>query len=258
MDKLTKQIAITSLSFLLLVLWYFIFKISCISMIIPLIISFVLFKISYEYANAKKICFANCYFKQNSFFYKILTKKIIILTLSILNGIILSLILTLNITTFNMIDFIVLLMDTILIIYLYNYFIENKSLNNNLKDPIVKNSVSFINSIIIAIVFLIINLNQTPPKYIQNDLNETVHKSSNQIYSTCKAIDSVTRLTNEIVAIKWWIMLKMSNNSNNQYYIKEILWIIYLFGNYLMIFAFSRYILEILSLLKKEFEYDRE
>lgn len=250
---LKKQIAVSVLGVLLLFFWYISFKLSCISISIPLIIAILLFKTNYELSVAKKICLANCYFKKNSFLYKFLTKKIIIILFSIINSIILTSILVLNITTFNIIDFIVLLFDIFFLIYLYRYLIENDSLNEDIKNPIIINTVSFINSTLIAIIFLMTNLFQTPPEYINNDLITTIHQASNQLYSNCFFIDNITRLTNEIAAIKWWLMLDVSINMSSMHYLKETIWILYLLGNYLMIFAFSRYILEIVNLTRRIF-----
>lgn len=250
-----KQIAISIIVFLLLLMWYLTYKVSCVSIIILLVIGFILSKTNYEYVNAKKICLANCYFKQNSFFFRLLTKKALIFIFSIISGTILSMILLLNIVVFNFIDFLILFLDIILIIYLYNSFSQNNSLKlkDDIKEPIVKNSVAIVNSIVVSMIFVIINLYQIPPSYIQNDLFETTKLVSNQIYSNCLVIDTITRLSNEIISIKWWIMLNLTINSNS-YFLKLFIWIIYLLGNYLMIFAFSRLNLELLDILKRWFK----
>ena len=248
-----QQLAVSFLGFLLLLAWYFSFHISCISIIIPIFIASLIFKANFELANSKKICFANCYFKKNSFFYKILTKKIIIIIISIINSLFLTSILVLNLVTFTYIDFAILLFDIFIIITLYKILINNSSLKDNIQSPIIKNIVATINSIFFIIIFFIINIYQTPPEYINNDLLKTIHLASSQVYSQCIFIDSITRLTNEIVALKWWFILDLSTNMNNKYYAKEIMWIIFMLGSYIMLFAFTRYILEILDLSKKVF-----
>jgi hypothetical protein len=168
-----------------------------------------------------------------------------------LNGIALSVVLMLNIIIFNVIDFIILFIDIFFIIKIYNYFEKKQFLKNSVKYPILKNSTSVISSGIFTIVFLVIGFYQTPPSYIQNDLVQTVHVASNQIYSSCNFIDWISRISNEIVAIKWWVMLNITIHSNSLY-LKYIMWGIYLMGNYLMLFAFARLITEVLHITKEQ------
>jgi len=244
-----KQFLVSAIGLISLILWYSSYQISCFSLIIPILIGILLSKASFEYANARKRCLANCYFNHNSILHKLLTKKVFITIVSILNGIILSTILMLNVIIFNLSDFIILTLDMFFILLVYNFMEKTQFLQNNVKYPILKNSVSFFSSAIFMIIFLIINTYQTPPSYIQNDLVQTIHIASNQIYSNCDFIDLISRVSNEIVAIKWWIMIKVTIETNNMY-LKYIMWGIYLMGSYLMLFAFARVITEILHIIK--------
>ena len=241
---MSKQIAISIIGYLLLILWYFSFKLSCYSLIIFFIINIFVFKASFEYSAARRLCFANCYFKKDSFFFKIFTKKIIIYIINFIKGLVLTSIIMLSMTVFSITDFIILFFDIFIIFRLYNFFIKFDSLNQNIKNPIIKNGTAIVNAIFIMLTFLIINLYQTPPQYIQNDLLITVHSASNQLCSLCPITDALIRLTNEIVAVKWWLMLDITINVDNKYYLKEIVWFFYLLGSYLMAFAYGRYILE--------------
>jgi len=239
------------MGFIILILWFFSFEKTCISLLFPFIVGIILFKTSFEYRLAKKLCLANCYFKEDSWLYKFLTRKVFIFITSIFGGLFLSSILMFNIINFNIIDFLILGMDIFVIVFLYKYFIKNNSFKNTIKELIIKNFVSIINSILIASTLLIISFYQTPPKYIDNDLSVTIKVASNLQRSNCEVLDTLIGITNEVVAVKWWSMLNFTLNNKN-YYLKWLLWIIYFFGNYLMIFAYSRYILEILSITKKE------
>jgi len=245
-----KQLASSIIGFVFLLSWYFLYKISCIFLVMPIFVGIVIFIANYQFASTKKICFANCYLKKDSWIYNLLTRKFFIFIVSLFNGVFLSTILMLNIVAFNMYDFFLLFADMILITLLYNRFSQIKFLADGIKEPAIKNVIAGLNSIILAILFVIIGLYQTPPEYIQNDLMETVHLASREVYSSCEVLDSLVRWINELVATKFWIILKLLLNTQN-FYLKIILLGAYLFGNYLMMFAFSRYILEILSLLKK-------
>lgn len=46
-------------------------------------------------------------------------------------------------------------------------------------------------------------------------------------------------------------MLKVTIQSDNMY-LKYIMWVVYLMGNYLMLFAFARFITEILHITKDQ------
>lgn len=248
-----KQYAISGLGFIILLFWYFTYQVSCIFLIVPAFIGAVIFKTNFEILKAKKLCVANCYFKESSFFYKLLTKKIVIFIFALISGVFLSSILVLNVITFNLVDFILLSLDLVLILYLYNKFSNNNTFKENVKEPIIKNSVSIFNSIVLMFIFSVANIYQTPPEYIQSDLIQTVKAASNNVYSNCEITDNISRLSNEIIAVKWWGMLNLTVN-NNSYYIKELIWLIYLLGSYLMIFAYTRYILELISFAKEKFD----
>jgi hypothetical protein len=156
------------------------------------------------------------------------------------------------IANFASIDFFIFGADIVCIIFLYNHFFKSNSLNEDMKAPILKNIVAWINTIILLVVLLIINFLQTPPDYINNDLNQTIHIASNQVYSNCLSIDYILRISNEITAMKWWAMLNFTTFSTENYYIKEIAWLLFLLGNYLAIFSFSRYIVEIIHFIKEK------
>ena len=250
-----KQIAISILGILILLFWYSTFKLSCFSLIIPFIVTGIIFKSNYEISITKKRCFADCYLKKESFLYKFFTKHFFVILVSIMNAFMLSSILMVNLTIFNITDFFILFIDIFIIITLYNYVIKNNSINKNMNNPLTKNFVSILNSSFLVVLFLIINLFQTPPAYIDNSLVTTVYNVVKP-YSNCNFINNIVTFSNEIVAIKWWIMIKMSFEIGDKYhYLKEIIWLIYLIGNYLMAYAFSKYILELINFTK---EYDEE
>ena len=123
-----KQIAISILGILILLFWYFTFKVFCFSLIIPFIVAGIIYKSNYEISITKKRCFADCYFKKDSFLYKFFTKRLFIIFTSLISTLILSIILMLNITTFSIIDVFILFIDIFIIMTLYNYFIKNNSL----------------------------------------------------------------------------------------------------------------------------------
>jgi len=174
-----KQILVATIGFIVLILWYSGYQVSCLILVIPFLIGVILAKANFEYSNARKKCLADCYFNQDTMIHTLLTKKVFVLLLSILSGIFLSTILILNIITFNISDFILLFMDMIFIVMIYNYIQKTQFLQNNIKYPILKNTTSIISSGIFMIIFLLVSFYQTPPLYIQDDLVQTIHIASN-------------------------------------------------------------------------------
>lgn len=250
---INKQIAVATLAYILLLLWSIGYKISCVSLIIPIFIGIILFINTYILLREKKLCISNCYFNKDTFFYRLFNKKFLIIIVSMISSIILTLSLSIAIIRFDIVDFIVFGLDTLLLVYLYNHFKNNNILNDKVKYPILKNTVSWLNSIIVSILFIFIGFFQTPPSYISNDLNTTIQKASIETASTCVYIDYPSRISAEIAATKWWMILNVTQKGNNEYF-NQLLWVLFLIGNYLAIFAFSRFVTEILHIFTKKFE----
>jgi hypothetical protein len=239
-----KQLLFSFLGVIALLLWEKLYEYSCISLFFPLFAGIVIFKSTYEFVVAKRICLAKCYFEKNSLFYLFFTKKVFLFVFSLFSGIILSLSLFAALVNFNTTDFILFGGDVFVLVFLYNFLLKKRSLNKNVKYPITKNITSWINATIITFILLIIALYQTPPDYIQNDLFETIQLHSKESFSQCKYINPFIVLIKEAEAFKWWIMLKLSVLDIN-HYLKIFIWLFFLIGNYLFVFAFGRYILEI-------------
>lgn len=249
---MNKKKAIAVLGYILILLWSIGYKLSCVFLIIPFFIGIILFLNTYVLLKEKKLCISNCYFNKNSFYYRFFNKRFVIIIASIVSATILTFSLSIAIIRFNIVDFIVFGLDIFLLLYLYNYFNNINILNENIKYPILKNTVSWINSIIISILFIFINIVQTPPSYLSNHLNVTIQKASMETASRCGYIDYPARISSEIAATKWWMMLNVTQKENNKY-LNDLLWVLFLLGNYLSIFAFSRFITELIYIFTKNF-----
>jgi hypothetical protein len=248
---MNKQLAIIFLSLLVLMIWKTSYSLTCFSLIIPAMIVGILFFNSFQLQSEKKKCFANCYFNQNSIWYKLFTKRFLVFIISIILSLILTLSLSLAIIRADVIDIVVFLVDTILILYLYNRLKKNNSFNEKIKYPILKHTVSWINGALISILYIFITLNETPPSYLSNDLTKTIQQASIEVASNCKIIDYPSRLSAELSAEKWWLMInatiKLKNQQNQkEEWLVKLLWVLFLVGNYLAFYAFSRYVTELL------------
>jgi hypothetical protein len=242
---------ITYASLIPLLLWKTSYKISCFSLIIPFLISIIFFFNTFSFKSKIKVCLANCYFNKKSFIYKLFTKKLFIFIFSFISSLILASSLSINIVFANSLEIIILALSIFFILFLHTLFEKENSLNEKIKPLIFNHYISIINAFLLIIVFLIINLYQTPPSYITNDFTETLKNATANISSNCFIIDFIIRLITEIKAFKWWIMINITINSHYKI-LNTILWVLFLIGNFISYYAFSRYILDILYLTTKD------
>jgi hypothetical protein len=54
-----------------------------------------------------------------------------------------------------------------------------------------------------------------------------------------------------VIATKWWLLSKAEFMLDNEY-LKKVLWFLQLLGNYMMLFAYSRFILELVDIFTKK------
>ncbi len=244
---LQKRLGIGLVGFLFLLIWIQFSKYWCYSLIVPLMFLILITRNSYTYAKAKKLCLGKCYFDEKSIIYYFWTRKVYIFFVALFVGSVLTLSLVLASTQFTFIDIGVLALDTFLLVILYSFLEKNNTFNKKIKIPIIKNITAWINSIFIVVIYFILTYYQTPPDYLQVDLNSTLQIIQKKTYSQCETIDFLAYITSSIIAIKWWLLTKATFIFEN-IYLKKILWILHLLGNYMMIFAYSRFLLELLDI----------
>lgn len=249
-QRLIKKLAVALVAFLILPLWQLAYRFGCWSLLFAVGIGLIVFKSSYEIASAKKICVAGCYFKQESWVYKLFTKKFFLYIFSVIGGVILSVVLLTSVVDFTLLDYMLLFIDMVFIVYFYDKFSSFKFLNPEIKNAVVKNYISGLSALVMVFVFLAVHLYQKPPNYLQNDIVQTMRMASSKVSSECSYIKHVVKASTEITAVKWWLMEKYTIEGKNEW-IKRFVWIVFLLGNYLMLFAFTRYILEAIDLVKR-------
>lgn len=242
-----KKLATSFIGFILLLIWLQASKYWGYSIIIPLLFLALITKNTYTYAKAKKICLGKCYFDEKSLLYYFWTRKVYIFLVALFVGLVLTSSLVLASFEFTIVDVGLLFIDTFFIVVLYSVLDKNRTFNEKVKTPIIKNITAWINSLLMVVVFFAIAYNQTPPDYIQTDLNSTVNIATNKSYSNCKDIDIFAWGSSAIIATKWWLLAKATFMIENPY-LKKLLWIMQLLGNYMMMFAYSRFILELITI----------
>ncbi len=245
-----QKLAISLIGFILLLLWLETSKHWCFSLAIPAMFLGLISYNSYTYAKAKKICLGKCYFDENSWIYFFWTRKGVIFILSIFVGLIFTMSLVFVSFQFTWIDKIIFFIDSFLLVFLYSLLEKNKTFNSNVKVPLIKNITAWINSLVLVGVLFTIALYQTPPEYLHTDLQSTLKMIDNERYSQCETIDMMAYASSVVVATKWWLLSKAEFMLDNEF-LKKFLWFLQLLGNYMMLFAYSRFILEFVDIFTK-------
>jgi hypothetical protein len=247
---LKQKLAIAFLGFIFLLLWLELSKYTVYSLVIPAIfLGFISYN-SYTYAKAKKICLGKCYFDENSWIYFFWTRKGVIFILSVFVGFVLTLSLVFASFQFTWIDKLILFIDSFLLVFIYSFLEKNKTFNTNVKVPIIKNITAWVNSLIIVAVLFTIASYQTPPEYLQIDLQSTLAFVDKERYSQCETIDMMAYVSSVVDTTKWWLLSKAEFMLDNEY-LKKVLWFLRLLGNYIMVFAYGRFILELIDIFTK-------
>jgi len=250
--KIIKQkLAISLLGFILLLLWLETSKHWCYSLAIPIFFLGLVSWNSYTYAKARKICLGKCYFDENSLIYFFWTRKVMVFLLSFFVGLLLTGSFVLASSQFTLVDILILFIDSFLLVLLHSLLEKNKTFNENIKAPIIKNITAWINSLFIVLLLFVVALYQTPPEYLQTDLESTLKMLEKDSYSQCMSIDMMAYVSSTLVATKWWLLSKATFILENEY-LKKSLWFFQLLGNYMMAFAYSRFILELVDIFTRQ------
>ncbi len=242
----TEEAASLSLGILIILFWHFSYRVSCLSLIFPILAGLLIFNGVYEFKIKKRECTAECYFEKRAFLYKIFTRKGIIFIHSTISAAILATALSLFLTDLDKESCAVLLIGIPLSIFLYDFLLKRGSL----KKHVAKNASSTINALILTLTLLTLSLYRTPPEYVNESLAKTIELSVKKPLSKCETIDAVLVCLKYAKAVKWWMILKFSL-IDLKYFIKLIVWILFLIGNYMALLAFGKYILEIKTLTEK-------
>ena len=243
-----RNIGFLVLGFGLLLVWKFVYELGCYTLLLPLIIGVIIMLGVRESFVKKKECVADCYFKDKSFFDMLIRGKFFINILSFLISLLLSLTLILYLTVVSLNVLMFLFFDMFIIYVLYFWLINNtkNSLNDKIRYSIIKDWVVFINSVLFLFVLIYLQLNAYVPVYIENSLTQSIVNASATVTSSCEAVNYLLKANIEKEAISWWLMLSLDSNLDNENY-RLIFWVIFLVNGGLSMFAYSRFMVQILD-----------
>jgi hypothetical protein len=243
-----KKIAVGFTGFMLLLLWLEISKYWSFSLIIVGVMFALIARNSFTYAMAKKVCLGKCYFSEGSFLYFFWTRPAYIFIVSLMIAFILTSSFILATFQFSLVDKTIFFVDTFVLIYLHTLLEKNQTFSTRVKTPMIKNIASSINAIMVVVVFFVVALYEMPPEYLEVDLSSTLFKIEKMRYSESDTIDIIAYMSSAIVATKWWLLTQATVMLEDGV-LKKVLWFLQLLGNYMVVFAYGRYILELVDIL---------
>ncbi len=238
------------LSTLILLIWYQGFRFSCLFGIIFIPIFGILLHQIYFFKISIKKCQLACYLQTSSFYYKLMNTSFIITLKSIAEALILTTALLLFLTTLTTLEITILFIDSFILFFLYQLFTTAKWFKESIKSYAIIFFSSHINALFLTLFFTWNSFYQTPPSYIHDSLIQTLQAAYNIHLSDCSAIDTMLSYIQLLQALKWWIILHILATEISSF-LKVLLWILFITGNYLALFSFSRYTLYLTYLLER-------
>lgn len=232
--------------FLIFLLWESTYKYSCLSLIFPIIILFVISTSFISKKMQERICHKNCYINNSSILAKFLTSRIMVTIFYIIVSIFMAITIMQNILEFTSQLWTYFLIHILLVIYLYKIFL--RMLKNTINESFLKIYVREItinmSSLILFLVyvFIIIKFGYLP-EYMDDTLELTLQNATNSVKSDCIYIDYILRIKTEIDA-SFWFMLNQGTEILKEKYFVAMVWLTFIFINGFALLGINRFIVQ--------------
>ncbi len=219
-------------------LWLFTYKFTCLSVFFVFVMIVVILMNEFKLKLIQRRCFANCYINQNSFWYTFFQGGVFAFLSAFFSSVVFGVAYGVYLVKGSVFDYIFIGISVLLSYVIYVLFNKNGILSESVKFIISKNFASFSAALIVAVLIVVIEFNQTPPAYLDNSLSQTI-KNASLIYSSCSYLNDFFELLREIEALEWWGIMKFSVGNVN-FYVKFIVWALFLFGNILALIGVNK------------------
>lgn len=227
----------------------------CLALVFPLILLAVIAWSLVEVKVHQRLCFKNCYLKDNSLLAKFLTGKFITIVFYLSVSIAMTLSIMHSIIDYpkELWGYIALHIIIVIIVF--------KFLNNKLINTISTKYVSLFSReitinilmIFLFIVYSYIIFNTYEPEYLRETLPETIKTATNSIRSECYIVDYILRLKTELDAWFWWSVIYASDNTDSDI-LSSFMWAGFITFNGLAILGINRFIAQVVYGLNIMFE----
>ena len=248
-NKMT--IALSLGSFIPLMGWINTYSGSCISLIFPFISVCVICVGVMELSVKKRECLARSYFVEGTFLYKFFNSRQLVFIKSLFLSILLGMSLALSLITWDSGIMYLLFGDIFLLSWIYSKTLSTLTgtIKENVKFVIAKDLAVSINSFFLLILLLLIQFTTPIPEYVDASLQTTLTSALTVFSSECAVTNFLLMLNAQKDAFSWWTMLNIDSHIHDQK-LRYITWLAFLLTNGLATYAFSRYTLQLLDLVR--------
>ncbi len=237
--------------FLVFFSWKITYSYSCWSLFFPIVLLATIAYGLIEIKSHQRNCFKNCYFKEDSFFAKLLSSKIMMIIFYLLASIVLTISTMHSIIDYPIELWLYIIFHTIIVIAIFKLF--NRLLANTVRSKYLylfsREATINIAILLLITIYLYTILNGYAPAYLRDNLESTIETATKSINSQCYIIDYVLRLKTELDAFLWWSVIKSSN---------IFVWVGFIIINGLTVIGINRFIVQIVYILDKIFSPKQE
>jgi hypothetical protein len=239
-------IAAAALAFAALVLW--IYSRHCIALVIPAIVIVIITISTREYAVKRRKCLADYHFRKRSILHRVFSSSTLTTVRSFAISAIAGTTLMLNLLTWNSITLAVLALDIVFVAAVFKVALRacEPVTMVGISPIVAKMCASWINTVVIVAVLFLIQLHSSFPDYLDSSLSVTMERALRTVGSHCDLLDPVVKLHHAKEALGWWLMLGGTMQLNQTSALAA--WSLYLLSGSLSIWAYSRYMTQVIHL----------
>ncbi len=235
--------------------WVQFFQLNCWFLISPMI---VLLVISHSFIQLKmheRVCFKNCYFKDESLFSKMLTSKITVIIFYVIISVFMTFSVLYAIIEYSWGLWVYLFVHTAFVLMVYRFLdhLFKNTVHSKFRPIFAREWTINIGAVPFILVYIYFITDGYEPSYLRSSLEETYQVASNSIYSACHIISDSLRLQREIDSISWWTVVNGTSVSKHQI-LNMSTWILFIATNSLVVLGMNRFIVQIIYLIDRLFK----
>jgi len=252
MKKSNKAKIVLSLTgFLVILAWKSVHTESCLVLAFPITIIIIISMSVIEFSAKKKECLAQFYFIESSLLYRLYNSKKILFIKSLLLSVLLGTSLMIAVVFWDIKIIQILFFDIFILYWIYakTLNILAGSIKKMMKYVIAKDISVSINTFLLIVSILIVEIYSPIPIYVDISLKTTLISAYNIFSSECTVINFLLKLNAEKDAFSWWAMLNVDNHINDKN-LKILAWTTFLLSNSLAAYAYSRYMIQLIDLFR--------
>ena len=251
-DTQKEQLLGVVVAFLVVAAFFLSIKYSCFGMVFLLPVLLFLVYNNFELSMVKKRCIANCLLNEGNIIYSLMTSRVWLFIRAVVVAVVMLVLFIAVVALFTPLYWLLYLLDSVLIVFLYNRFKKFTIYKAGAKDAIIKNQIALLHALLLSVLFFVMQLYQTPPEYVGATLEQTMQQATAAVvFSQCGIVDTFLALNREFTALKWWSMLRAEGMLGNSY-MSVGLWIVFLLGHFVAHMTWGKYLLEVQSFIHKK------